>query len=97
MASLAGMRGSSGMITCRDCETALHPYIDRELTESEIGQVRLHLDACRGCLHLYQFEASIRRLVRVRCREQGAPAELRERVVQALRDAQSRERKPSAD
>jgi hypothetical protein len=32
-------------------------------------------------LHLYQFEESLRRLVRVRCREQGAPETLRARIT----------------
>jgi hypothetical protein len=33
---------------------------------------------------VYQFEESLRRLVRVRCQEQGAPASLRERVTVTL-------------
>ena len=46
--------------------------------------VREHLDACGGCLHMYQFEESVRRLVRVRCREQGAPESLRARITMTL-------------
>ena len=72
------------MITCRNCLQALHPYVDRELSDDDIQQVRLHLDACRGCLHLYRFEESLRRLVRVRCREQQAPEALRARVLARL-------------
>ena len=68
------------MITCRDCVRALYPYIDRELSDDDIEQVKQHLDACGGCLHLYQFEASLRRLVKVRCLEQQAPPSLRERI-----------------
>ena len=72
------------MITCKNCVEALHPYLDRELSDEDISQVRVHLDACRGCLHMFQFEASLRRLVRVRCQEQHAPAWLRERVAANL-------------
>ena len=72
------------MITCTDCARALHPYIDRELTDEDVVQVRAHLDACRGCLHVFQFEESLRRLVRVRCREQCAPPSLRERITITL-------------
>ena len=72
------------MITCKNCLQALHPYIDRELSDEDIVQVREHLDACRGCLHMFEFETSLRRLVRVRCREQVAPESLKARIVACL-------------
>jgi len=72
------------VITCQNCVEALHPYIDRELSEADIVQVKLHLEECRGCLHMFQFEASLRRLVKVRCQEQLAPASLRERIISCL-------------
>ena len=78
------------MINCRDCAKALHPFIDRELSDDDIRQVRQHLDACGGCLHLYQFEESLRRLVRVRCQEQAAPESLRARVSVILAMERSR-------
>lgn len=69
------------MINCGDCERALNPYLDRELSEEDVAQVREHLDACSGCLHRYAFEESLRRLVRVRCQEQAAPESLRQRIT----------------
>ena len=72
------------MIPCSSCLQALHPYIDRELTDEDIVQVREHLDACRGCLHLFQFEASVRRLVRTKCQELQAPPSLRVRITECL-------------
>jgi mycothiol system anti-sigma-R factor len=59
-------------------------YIDRELSDDDIVQVRQHLEACGGCLHLYQFEESLRLLVRVRCQEQGAPESLRAKIANCL-------------
>ena len=72
------------MINCGDCVRALNSYLDRELSDEDIVHVRDHLDACGGCLHMYQFEESVRRLVRVRCREQGAPESLRARITMTL-------------
>lgn len=72
------------MITCRDCIQALNPYIDRELSDDDITHVREHLAACGGCLHVYQFEESVRRLVRVKCQEQAAPDSLRARITLSL-------------
>jgi mycothiol system anti-sigma-R factor len=54
------------------------------LSDEDVVQVRSHLEACGGCLHLFQFEESLRRLVRVRCQEQSAPESLRLRISQSL-------------
>ena len=72
------------MINCGDCARALNEYLDRELSDDDIVQVRQHLDACGGCLYMFQFEESVRRLVRVRCQEQGAPESLRVRITMSL-------------
>lgn len=72
------------MINCQDCVRALNPYLDRELSDEDIQQVRQHLDACRGCMHVYQFQESLRRLVRVRCHEEVAPESLRTRITVSL-------------
>lgn len=87
------------MINCQYCLRALNPYIDRELSDDDIVAVRDHLEACSGCLHLYQFQESVRRLVRVRCQEQGAPESLRTRISVTLeierQRIQKREPRPS--
>jgi len=72
------------MINCGDCAEALNSYLDRELSDEDIVQVQEHLKECRGCLHLYSFQESVRRLVRVRCQELSAPASLRLRVTEVL-------------
>jgi mycothiol system anti-sigma-R factor len=72
------------VINCRDCAKALHPFLDRELSDEDVIQVRSHLDDCGSCLHQYQFEESLRRLVRVRCQEHGAPESLRARITVSL-------------
>jgi mycothiol system anti-sigma-R factor len=87
------------VINCGDCARALNSYLDRELSDDDIVHVREHLDACGGCLHMYQFEESVRRLVRVRCQEQGAPESLRVRITMSLaverqRQEQLRRRAP---
>jgi mycothiol system anti-sigma-R factor len=84
------------VITCTSCLEALHPFIDRELSDDDIVQVHEHLDACRGCLHLFQFEASLRRLVRVRCQEQQAPDGLRARISACLAAERARQDKRRA-
>ena len=73
-----------GVDPCERCEEMMQPYLDRELSDEDIVQVRAHLDECPGCLHLFQFQASLRRLVRVRCQQQQAPEALRARIAARL-------------
>ena len=79
------------MISCQNCARALHPFLDRELSDEDIVQVREHLDACPGCLHTFKFEESLRRLVKVRCREQHAPEGLRARIIACLEAERARQ------
>ena len=66
-----------------DCEPAmdrLTRYLDRELDESEVRQVRQHLDECPPCKQVFDFQAGIKRLVRRECCTDDAPARLRQWV-----------------
>jgi mycothiol system anti-sigma-R factor len=81
------------VINCRDCLRALDSYIDRELSDEDIVQVRVHLHDCGGCLDLYKFEESVRRLVRVRCRQQSAPEALRARIEVTLATERMRQQR----
>jgi mycothiol system anti-sigma-R factor len=83
------------VINCRDCARALNGYLDRELSDDDIVVVRQHLDACGGCLHMFQFEESVRRLVRTRCQEQGAPESLRIRITMSLAMERQRQEQQS--
>jgi mycothiol system anti-sigma-R factor len=72
------------MIPCNSCLKALNPYLDRELSDEDIVQVRVHLEDCAGCLHMFKFEESVRRLVRVRGQQQQAPESLRARIAECF-------------
>jgi mycothiol system anti-sigma-R factor len=72
------------MITCGACVRALQPYIDRELSDDDIVQVQIHLEDCAGCLHMFRFEESLRRLVRVRGQELRASDAFRARITACL-------------
>lgn len=65
---------------CADCVEQLDQYADRELNDREVAEVRRHLDECPPCEGRYQFQAGLRRLVKVCCDQGEAPAELREKL-----------------
>jgi mycothiol system anti-sigma-R factor len=66
-----------------DCEPTmdrLSLYLDRELSEEEVRQVRRHLDECPPCERVFEFQSGLKRLVRRECCTDDAPARLREWV-----------------
>jgi mycothiol system anti-sigma-R factor len=69
-----------------ECVQALHElyfYIDGELTEERRLTIRQHLDDCPPCIEAYDFEAELRQVISVRCRD-SVPDSLRQRIAQAL-------------
>lgn len=69
---------------CRDCVESLDAYVDRELNDSELQQVRKHLRDCPPCEDVYTLQVGMKRLVK-RCCDQGtAPAALRDKLQQIL-------------
>jgi mycothiol system anti-sigma-R factor len=73
-----------------DCVEAVHQlyhYLDGELTMERRVLIRQHLDDCPPCGQAYDFEAELRVVVSQKCRE-AVPDHLRQRVLEALRQAQ---------
>jgi anti-sigma factor (TIGR02949 family) len=49
---------------CDGCEEVLQPFLDRELTDTEMREAQGHLKKCPYCKERYGFEEDFRRLVR---------------------------------
>jgi mycothiol system anti-sigma-R factor len=71
-------------VNCRDCLENLDPYLDRELTDAELEEVKRHLADCPPCDDHYQLKVGLKRLVKVSCDKGEAPAQLRSRLRQIL-------------
>lgn len=71
---------------CIECLERLYPYLDKELSQEEIGIVQQHLDDCRGCAGHFVFEAQFIQKIRDACADDRAPEHLRERIVLRLRE-----------
>lgn len=73
-----------------DCERAmrqLFDYLDEELTDERMGQVREHLMSCSRCLPHHDFEQTFLEALASTRVEHVMPPELRGRVLGALRQA----------
>ena len=72
-----------GVDPCEKCEEMMQPFLDRELTETEMHEAEMHLDTCAYCRRRYRFEVSLRRYIRTAAAT-TMPPELKERLA-ALR------------
>ena len=70
------------LMNCKETMARLQTFLDRELSDAEVLEVRKHLEACPPCLNHYQFEEHLKVLVRTRGCPETAPASLRERICQ---------------
>jgi mycothiol system anti-sigma-R factor len=62
----------------------LERYVDRELTDQELNEVRGHLERCPPCEDRYRLQAGLKRLVKLSCDQGTAPPTLREKLLQIL-------------
>lgn len=73
-----------------DCDQVyrqLWDYLDGELTDEKMTEVRAHLKACRGCFPQFDFEKEFLEAI-AKCKvEHTAPEELRRKVMAKLKTA----------
>lgn len=81
---------------CHEAFRRIHDYVDRELTPEEIQKVRAHLEVCAVCAREFRFEAQVLDDVRAKIQRVTAPADLKARVLSALRSGE-RPETPGAD
>jgi mycothiol system anti-sigma-R factor len=74
-------------MNCREAIERLSTFLDRELNELEMREVRLHLDTCPPCIRIFRFEEGVKRLVKRSCTEERASADFRARIERALHDS----------
>ena len=65
----------------------LWDYLDGELTDERMTEVRAHLKACRGCFPHFDFEKEFLEAIARSKGELAAPEDLRRKVVAKLRKA----------
>jgi mycothiol system anti-sigma-R factor len=71
-------------MNCDGCLEKLERYVDRELSDQELEEVRGHLERCGPCQDRFQLQAGLKRLVKRCCDQGSAPQQLREKLAQIL-------------
>ncbi len=73
----------AGFVGCDETIERLYFYLDGELTEQRRVEIARHLDLCGPCVGAYGFEAELRKVIAMRCKDR-VPDALIERVADAL-------------
>ncbi|SDL45358.1 mycothiol system anti-sigma-R factor [Nonomuraea jiangxiensis] len=66
---------------CRDVLDKVYAYLDGELTDGDVVEIRVHLDECSPCLQEYDLDKAIKALVAKHCGCDPVPADLRSKVL----------------
>ena len=69
---------------CNDAVERLYHFLDGELDDVRRADIQHHLDECMPCLEAFDFEAELRQVIAMKCRDQ-VPEHLRQRIAEALR------------
>ncbi len=71
-------------LSCREAVARLDDYLDRELSEAEMGRVREHLETCEACAGHFRAEEQLLQQVREKVRRIAVPGGLMERIQKRL-------------
>ncbi len=74
-----------GDMGCEDCLERLDPYLDRELDDGELEEVRVHLERCGGCGSAFVVERVFLDQLRGSATSAVAPPGVRERLIVRIR------------
>jgi len=72
---------------CDKCLERLYPFLDRELGETEVEEVKRHLAECPPCEGSFVLERAFLARIRDCCTSDVAPTALRERIILRFRSA----------
>jgi mycothiol system anti-sigma-R factor len=75
------------LMNCKETMARLQTFLDRELTDAEVREVHMHLEACPPCQNHFTFEERLRMLVKSRCSPEKAPSKLRQMICERFRQA----------
>lgn len=74
---------------CADFIERIVYYLDNELDEADVTEVRLHLDGCGPCLASYDLQRTVKAVLARSCTER-APEGLKARVLYAIHEVEIR-------
>jgi mycothiol system anti-sigma-R factor len=58
---------------CGETIRELETFLDNELSDDARAQIQEHLDGCVDCLQAFDFQAELKAVIRLKCRNDEIP------------------------
>jgi mycothiol system anti-sigma-R factor len=68
-------------VDCSEVLQRVYVFLDNELEDASIDEIRQHLEECAPCLDQYDLERCVKKLVHRSCGGEHAPDSLRMKIL----------------
>ena len=72
------------MTDCNETLKELETFLDGELTDGELADIRSHLEGCPNCLEAFDFHAELKQVIAKKCQSDPMPPGLLGRIEQCF-------------
>ncbi|MDR4497459.1 MAG: hypothetical protein MRK02_05985 [Candidatus Scalindua sp.] len=71
-------------MTCKEANERIYEYLDCELGKDIYSEIKIHLDLCRKCCNKFEFEQSLKKVIRDKSQTYKISETVRQRIVKQL-------------
>ena len=71
-------------MSCKEAIGKLYEYLDNEFDDSSYSMVKSHLGMCSACSEKFEFEQSLKKIVKVKTQTYKAPQNMLESIIKQL-------------
>ncbi len=83
-------------MTCKEAVEQLNEFLDNELDDAIYSKIREHIDMCHKCCEKFEFEQSIKRVVKERTQLHKTPQHLLQSIVTQWAELNEERGKPES-
>lgn len=83
-------------MTCKEAVEQLNEFLDNELDDAIYSKIREHIDMCHKCCEKFEFEQSIKRVVKERTQLHKTPQHLLQSIVTQWAELNEERSKPKS-
>ena len=69
---------------CNETLKELETFLDGELSDAVLADIRAHLGDCPNCLEAFDFHAELKAVIAAKCQNDEMPAGLMSRIEQCF-------------
>ena len=87
-------------MTCKDAIEQLNEFLDKELDRANYSKIRQHIDMCHKCCEKFEFEQSIKKVIREKTQIHKTPQHVLQSIASQwaeLNEERSKPESPAVD